>query len=205
MPGILFSCESVRPDPIYDNCRTLVDHHLILEPATSLASRTPFPIGLVAVPQVEVEAATRCLVAIDMLVEGLMAESTEFFTFDPSADLFGAPLLLAQFACREIQQCGVAALPAVGLALRVPLGLYETVVPANAKPAQLAAHRRGMLADRVGDLLLWRTIAVHGFDGVALLTGQAAVGRHGGSAWSLNHELPTAPGPLPITPIALAA
>jgi hypothetical protein len=52
---------------------------------------------------------------------------------------------------------------------------------------------------------LWRTIAIHGFDGVALLPGQAAVGRHCGSAWSLNHEPPTAPGLLPITPIALAA
>jgi hypothetical protein len=57
----------------------------------------------------------------------------------------------------------------------------------------------------LGNHIVWRTIAVHGFDGVALLTGQAAVGRLGGSAWSLDHQLPTAPGPMPITPIGLAA
>lgn len=103
------------------------------------------------------------------------------------------------------QQLVQGELLAVGLALRIPLGLCKTIVPTNAEPTQLAARRRGVLADRVGDLTLWRTIAVHGFDGAALLTGQAAVGLHGSSTWSLNHELATAPGPLAITPGAFAA
>lgn len=85
------------------------------------------------------------------------------------------------------------------------LHLLETIVPENAKSGQIAAARRGSLVDCCGDFILCRTIAVHGFECVAFLTGQATVGLNGGSASSLNHELPTALCSLPPTPIALAA
>ena len=187
------------PDPraCIDDCRTLVDHHLIGESAAPLAPRSPFAVRLETVAQVEVEATTRCLVPIDMLVEGLVAERTVPFKSDPGADLLGAPLILAQLDCRKIQQRGVAALPAVGLAPRVTLRLHETIIPASTKATQLAADCRGVLADRLGDLNLWRTIEAHGFDSVALLTGQPAVGRHGGLVWSLNRDPPTAALPSP--------
>ena len=44
-----------------------------------------------------------------------------------------------------------------------------------------------------------------GFAGATLLAGQAVVGWHFGSAWSLNRKPFTAPGPLSTQPIALAA
>lgn len=53
--------------------------------------------------------------------------------------------------------------------------------------------------------ILRRTVAVHGFDGVTLLAGQAVVGGHFGLAWLLNRKPLTAPSPLPTQPIALAA
>ena len=63
-----------------------------------------------------------------------------------------------------------------------------------------------MLADGARDFFLGRAIALHGFKGVTLLSGQAAVVVHMafGSVWRLNQKPHTALGPLPTLPIALA-
>lgn len=85
------------------------------------------------------------------------------------------------------------------------MGSRKAIRSITVETAELATQRRGVLADRCGNLILFSAIAVHGFDGAALLTGQAAVVWHFGSAWSLNQKPPTAPGLLPTLPRALAA
>lgn len=144
------------------------------------------------------EVATCRLIVVDVPVDRFVAQFAVNLALDRGADLLGTPLLLAQLAGGKGQQSGIAALPSMPPAIRVALSAQEAVVATSAKTAQLPANRRGMLADCFGNFLLLRTIGAHRFDGVALFTGQAAVDRHGGSAWSLSHEPSTAPGPWPL-------
>ena len=98
-----------------------------------------------------------------------------------------------------------ASLPLPGL--DVLLGRHETVAPgSHSGAAKFAAHRRWVLPNGGGDFFLGRPVALHGFKGVTLLSGQAAVVVHMafGSVWRLNQKPHTAPGPLPTLPIALA-
>jgi hypothetical protein len=77
--------------------RALVDHHLILQPAPAFRAAAPLAVGLGGLAQVGVEIAARLLLAVNVLVEGLVADVRHAgIEADVAADLFGAPLPFAQ-------------------------------------------------------------------------------------------------------------
>jgi hypothetical protein len=126
-----------------------------------------------------VKVSTHLLILIDMLIDGLMADLPDTLAGEGFADLLGTPLLIAQLGFHQFPKfrCDPQTFPLKGFSMT--LGSDVTVVfPRHTTAPQLPGDRRGEKPDSACDLFLRRSVAVHGFDGVALLAGQAGVGWH---------------------------
>ena len=195
------------PAALFDDGRTLVDHHLVLDPAPAFAPGSALTIGFAAVPQMFGSSPpARPFVPIDILKDRLVADLANSGLGKGRADLLGIPLLFMKLDFHLLQKFrgDPQSPPFAGFAMT--LGRDVTVIiPPHAIATQFARDRRGRNPDDRGNLFLRRTVAFRSFDGVTLLASQAVVGGHYRSAWSLNRKPLTVPGPLPTQPIALAA
>ncbi len=75
-----------------DDCRTLLDRHLVGEVAASLATPIALPTYLLTA-QGAVQRAAIALVGVDVLVDGLVARRGQAALLESTADLLRAPQL----------------------------------------------------------------------------------------------------------------
>jgi hypothetical protein len=129
--------------------------------------------------ELSVEQPSGMLVALDVAVDGLVADAQTPETAQMSRDLLGAPLAAQQLVnrsevvWREAEVAARARAPPIGSFLGRAGAVGDA--GAGAVAAQFAAHRGAVAAEQTGDLRTVQALPSEGGKHIPLLWGESAV------------------------------